>query len=125
MDGNQEFHDLCKRVGEIQFTVGEIKTCVTSLANCVKEIERSISPKRTIRYFGTRFWRVSRHRNFKSRGNVEGKCSAGRADTSALKNAPMGVSIKAAPDKAAKADKRSVHPCFKKSFLTGLRRMDF
>ena len=47
MDGNQEFHELSKRVGEIQLTVDEIKTCVTSLAKSVKEIERSISPKKT------------------------------------------------------------------------------
>jgi hypothetical protein len=36
----------------------------------------------------------------------------------------MGVSIKAALDKAAKATNARFHPCFKKSFLTGLRRMD-
>ena len=56
MDGNQEFHELSKRVGEIQLTVDEIKTCVTSLAKSVKEIERSISPKKTNPNFGDSFF---------------------------------------------------------------------
>jgi hypothetical protein len=55
LDGNQEFHELSKRVGEIQLIVDEIKACVTSLAKSVKEIERSISPKKTNPFWGLVF----------------------------------------------------------------------